>query len=517
MDFIKQHYEKVILLGLFVLFIGLMIVVRGVISSTEEVKESDLKLKAPVADHVNEDEKDAKFDAEKRWNDSNFRWDKAKSAGENIPASDLVSTYKMAACPFCSKKDKPVLIPLAVFKLEDKAARKCPECDHQLEKPLEIDVVAEEEKFYAKDEKARLHEEEAKVIEEYGKTIRAEYDEESKMMEEFAANYYRVELEKLRQEEEARRREEERDKDGDGIDDEQEREYGMDGNDKDDIYYDTDGDGFSNIFEIENGTKPNDAKSHPELWWRLRVKSVAEIELREQFKALTAESDDKSSWQAQFNYRDENRGNREFSRFLMIGDTIEIDKRKYRLVDIEKIIDMRREQAGNLDERGKDVFKPVDKSKVTLVEVDPANGAQPDKLVMTVGQPAKSNDRRPVLEDTGNLGRKKRERPLRIGDTVTLGLFSTGNNNEQNSLSPKARRAQIRTYKLVAVDAESMSVTLEEMPSGNDNKKAAAAKKDQKPAESKRIVITKDGKVPKDRLPRKKVEKSPDADHDGMD
>ena len=34
--------------------------------------------------------------------------------------------------------------------------------------------------------------------------------------------------------------------------------------------FDNDGDGFSNRFEIANGTDPGNKSSHPPFWWRLR-------------------------------------------------------------------------------------------------------------------------------------------------------------------------------------------------------------------------------------------------------
>ena len=61
-------------------------------------------------------------------------------------------------------------------------------------------------------------------------------------------------------------------------------------------------------------------------------------------------------------------------------------------------------------------------------------------------------------------------------------------------------------------------MTLEDVtPRSNDSKSSAAAKKkDQKPAEPGPIVITRDGKVPKAQLPKKKVEKKVESE-DGLD
>ena len=293
---------------------------------------------------------------------------------------------------------------------------------------------------------------------------------------------------------EERRREEEKDKDDDGIDDELEQKYGMDSNDKNDIYYDTDGDGFSNICEIKNGTIPNDPKSHPELWWRLRIKSIDQIELAVKFMALIDNgSPDKSTWQLQFNYPDPRRPGKITSQFLMLNGVIGIDNKRYKVVDIKRIITEKKREAGNLD--NKVIVDRIDESQVVLEEVDPPAGAAPDRLVMIRDKAAFSNDRRPVLVDTGNPNVKKREQVLRIGDTISLGVFVSSKDKE-NGLTTQERKREIRVYKLVKVDIAKMSVTMEDVTAGQDKGKG------------KPIVIVRDGKIPKDQLPQKKKEKS---------
>ena len=69
MDFLKRHYEKVILLGLFVLFIALMFMVQGIIGRTQEISEKDLQLPKREADHEMVDAKDKMFDPEYMWKD----------------------------------------------------------------------------------------------------------------------------------------------------------------------------------------------------------------------------------------------------------------------------------------------------------------------------------------------------------------------------------------------------------------------------------------------------------------
>jgi len=518
-DFIKRHYEKVILLGLFVIFIGLMFLVQSVISSTQEVKESDLKLPPRSPDFQNEDPKDDKFDTDKRWNNSNFIWKTPEIADKSEPVSDMVSAYKMTACPFCSKSGgKQVLIPLSSFYIADEALRKCPECGHKLATPLGIDVIAEEMRFHAIDEEKAHFAEECKFLEAEADTLRQENAEEARAMEEIANELYRIENERLAKIAEERRREEEKDKDNDGILDELEEKYGMSSNDENDIFYDNDGDGFANAFELENGTVPNDPLSHPELWWRLQVKSISKIPLQEKFMALLDNgSDDMSAWQLQFNYFDQRR-NRTVSRYLSVGQTIMIDNKNYRLTDVKRIVTEKKRVAGNLD--NKETVDRIDESRATLVEV---TDKKPDKLTFVVNQTAYSNDMRPILVDTGNLGKQK-NRPLRIGDTFRMGLFSVkdGDNNSGGGATAKERRKHVRLYKVVSVDEKKFTVQLEdvtpqEKSTAKNGKKSDEGKSEVQSAAAKEpIIITKEGKVPANRRPKKKVQKTEGEQDEGL-
>ena len=106
MDFIKRHYEKVILLGLFLIFIGLMFLVQSVISSTQEVKESDLRLPPRQPDYVNEDEKDPKFNTETRWMNSNFKWNSIPALTEfehdiSLPGNTVKGKWYNDEKPVC--------------------------------------------------------------------------------------------------------------------------------------------------------------------------------------------------------------------------------------------------------------------------------------------------------------------------------------------------------------------------------------------------------------------------------
>jgi RNA polymerase subunit RPABC4/transcription elongation factor Spt4 len=74
------------------------------------------------------------------------------------------------------------------------------------------------------------------------------------------------------------------DTDGDTITDTQEREWGMDPNDLTDVYLDQDEDGFFTLFEVQNGTNPTVASSHPPLIDYLRLEKLDQKSL--QFELL---------------------------------------------------------------------------------------------------------------------------------------------------------------------------------------------------------------------------------------
>ena len=100
MDFLKRHYEKVILLGLFVFFIGLMYLVQTVINSTREVTPEQLALPKRVADYNLVKQDDPGFNTDNLWKNSNLKWDKI-AAGKG--GNDFVAVVEMVSvkCDGC--------------------------------------------------------------------------------------------------------------------------------------------------------------------------------------------------------------------------------------------------------------------------------------------------------------------------------------------------------------------------------------------------------------------------------
>ncbi|MBO7328124.1 MAG: hypothetical protein J6W00_05055 [Lentisphaeria bacterium] len=452
MDLLKRHYEKVILLGLFVLFICLMVLVQSVINSTNEVTEADLKLPERKPDFVNEKAEDSKFDTAKLRDGTRLIWGgrKGKDNEKDInPAAavwaDFVSAFPMAACPHCKDEknsEYTMLIPLSSFSAKDATEKsRCPQCNKELPAAPEISL---------------------------------------KELEELSDSNP--------------------DRDNDGVLDEIEKKYGMNSEDPFDGRYDLDGDGFANVFEIANEFLPNDPSSHPPYWWRLQIKKIEKIELPVKFMALSDNGahDDKSRWTLQFNHPDRYGRNRIASSFRSIGGTIQIENRRYKIIDVERRLTPVKGVV--VDESQKEAAKKgyIDTSRVFLEEVV-KSGVKPDKLVMVVNQPAYSSDKRPVLVDTGDIRENRKEYALKLNDTIKIEQFAVENAMDGESGGKRSRNRVVATYRLKAVDDEKNMITLEEVVSKN--------KKDGTKSELIEITMG-EVKVPVKMTPIKKVERT---------
>ncbi|MCI5778490.1 MAG: hypothetical protein MR051_01500 [Lentisphaeria bacterium] len=418
MDFLKRHYEKVILLGLFVLFIALMFMVQGIIGRTQEISEKDLQLPKREADHEMVNDKDKMFDPEYMWKDTKLVWNDGASRDpqSNIAGfSDLVHVFPIAICPYCNdplKSDNIKLIPLDNFSSKD-VKRSCPVCHHELPAPQE------RKKMYV--------------------GIKSEQD-----------------------------------RDGDGIPNDLEQKYSLNPDDPSDALYDNDNDGFSNYIEIANGFDPTNPASHPPYWWRLRLKDVKQIELPIKFMAITDNGvTDKKQWDLQFNTPHRRIKGKVVSLFCRIGESVEIESREYRIDDVVRQFEQVKVE-GNLG--GGEATRTQDKTKVFLTEVIHEGGSarQPDKLTMTIAQPAYSSDKRPVLEDVGYP--EGMEYALRINDIVYVGGIGVENLRRDRTAG---------RYQLKEVDVEKRIVKIVDLGVRPDEN-----------GERPRIEITAEGKIP---------------------
>ena len=196
------------------------------------------------------------------------------------------------------------------------------------------------------------------------------------------------------------------DADGDGILDELEKKYGLNPQNKEDALYDLDGDGFSNVYEVENNTDPRSPYSRPPLWYRLQFDGVIKVKIPVEFRALiTNNSDDKSMWDIQIN--DEQlrpNGRPRGTRVVTLGSTIKIGKSQYKIADVERKIE------GNED-------------KSTMKLVEETDRENPETLVLEVAKPTFSADQSAVFKDVSD---PDFELVVRPGEVFVLGNREIG-------------------------------------------------------------------------------------------
>ncbi len=360
MEFLKRHYEKLILLALSIISIIAVLHIISIVGRTKEVKDSDLKIPTRDPDYVVHDAQSPEFIPEQVIRVNALSWPESVSRSRDEEGknyfSDLVRVFRMARCPHCLK-----VVPFYYF-----SDLKCPECGKELKTPLNTG-------------KRRI------------RMITAD------------------------------------DSDGDGISDNDEQKYGLNQHDPEDALFDADGNGFSNLYEIENGFNPRMPNNCPPLWYRLRFRGVDRVELPLRLTSIdTGGQSDSTRWDALIKLQRRNyRGQlvwRDSS--YTIGDQLQMDGRFYQVVSMA--VDRKTQKRRNpLD--GSEIERVIDNSTVILREVlsseQEAAKAKPEELVMVVGQPVYSPDRRVILEDIGIPPDENGRRPvygLREGDRFTI-------------------------------------------------------------------------------------------------
>lgn len=385
MDFIKRHYEKLLLLCMLLLFISIMIYVMQVAEKARSITDDKLRIPTFEADYEKKREKpgDSKFNRElvvqinkSHWSVSSQRQlfdSKGKSIEDTF--SDLVVAMRISTCPHCSN-----LVPRYYFS--DKL---CPACGQELKTP----PPKPKERRY--------------VITE-------------------------------------------NDLDGDGMPNTYETSKGFDPKNPDDQRADADNDGFSNLYEYENNTDPKNASDRPPLWYRLRYISMQSVDLPIRLMAVnTMDSKDKTMWNIQLN---KHRVNRRTGRVMIdprtrmpreetinqrIGDVITIEDVDYKITEVDY----------KLRRINNDKTQEESTIKVVQVVKPDAQGKTPvaDVLVMQVGKTVKSNDKRLIVEDIG----VEHNRPtyvLRQKGMLTLGTrFTRRESYRLESVNEKSRTA----------------------------------------------------------------------------
>lgn len=278
MDFLKKHYEKLILALFLLIFVFLLFYLIGLSKSTNTITKKDLKIPTREPNYKRNDFSHKKYQLSYIFtNDCAWNKSAARSDKDNI-YSDLTVPYKCARCPYCDK-----VIPSYYFYGALDNPRHCPLCDKPLERPPVRPVPGTGGGGA-------------------GPGI---------------------------------------DQDNDGIPNVIEIKLGLDPNNPDDALYDMDGDGFPNVFEYREKTNIKNARFHPPLYKRLQLIEFRETLLPYKLKTVvTNNSEDPEKWDVQIN-EIQSDGNIK-TKFEYLGGSLKMDNTYYKIVKIVPVFEEER-------------------------------------------------------------------------------------------------------------------------------------------------------------------------------
>lgn len=131
MDFLKQHYEKIVLGVLLLSFVFAMIYLLQMVGSARDVTLENLKFSAPASAYESANFKDKAFNIEAVLGENGV-W-QPRPADEKLGfGAELVAPMKAIRCSACQK-----IVPLSIVK----SKLQCPICDAKLENPPEISDI----------------------------------------------------------------------------------------------------------------------------------------------------------------------------------------------------------------------------------------------------------------------------------------------------------------------------------------------------------------------------------------
>ena len=396
MEFLSRHYEKLILLALSVISIFAVWHMSGVMERTKDVQDSDLQIRIPPADqHSLKQKKEDYFSK------------KAELAKEIAKTrSDLAKAEKKAKKNKDEESRQEEEQLRETLKGLNEKSRKLDE-DNDLRDYLstkEFDdntLIAQSKLLWPR---STAH---SGLFGNYHSDLVEIFKMATCPYCHYGIPYYcftqshkcvicKKELKSPPAKIKKRRRPTPDDLDGDGINNDNELRYGLNPKDPSDALLDADGDGFSNLYEINvSQTNPRNSTSCPPLWRRLRFKGMAKVKLPIQISGVDAGNNpDPKTWEVsiKMEVRDPRTGkmvNRE--QYCKIGDTLKFDGRQYVMTAVERRLEK--------NDRGLEVKKDIVTLK--MVAENENEKSQEHELKLVFGQPVYSSDLRVVLEDIG--------------------------------------------------------------------------------------------------------------------
>ncbi len=130
MDFLKKHYEKIILAFFLLAFVLLLLYLIDLSNSTTEITRSALKIPIIEPNYVRNNFSHKKYQTSYIFR-KNCTWNKSQARSDNDQIfTDLLVPFECARCPFGAK-----VIPLYYFFGPVDKPRHCPLCNKALPRP----------------------------------------------------------------------------------------------------------------------------------------------------------------------------------------------------------------------------------------------------------------------------------------------------------------------------------------------------------------------------------------------
>ena len=402
MEFIKRHYEQLLLAGLLIMFIGSMVYLAGIMQDTGRISEQDLRIPTRAADFKRALEGEGESPANYELNRNlfgNALWVASKARSDSRYQkfySDLVVTFGVARCGHenCGR-----VIPLYYFGNKKEG---CPWCGQLLEAPPKSATLRR------------------------AGVVTAE------------------------------------DPDGCGIPHDVKRQYGLAEDDMFNVLDDLDRDGFSNLYEYRQKTSLNQPMSHPPMWHRLVVEKIERVKLPLQLKAVMAsDPKDKTKWDIQINLTDKQR-----TELTMLNERITIEDVEYTVKDIVRDLSEKDASGNPIDKSyidvvsdngvkirmqiGKDVYTPD--AKACLLDLGSGK-----RHTLSVGQEFRMGTRR-----TG----RSRYIVKKIDQVKKQVFLEESSRAQKGVAVPEpiTRRGKIREQERIRAQAQSNSGMSADMP-----------------------------------------------------